>query len=60
MPAPRVWVFPNKKDAVAMASLLRAKRPTFNFVANRPKWCRAWRIAIIDTHTGQQTGWVTA
>lgn len=60
MPLPRVWVFPNKEDAIAMASLFRAKRPTLNFMVIRPKWCRHWRIAIIDIHTGQQIGWVTA
>jgi hypothetical protein len=58
MPAPRTWSFPEKADAIAVASRLRWKTPTFGFLVAKPKWCRGWRIAIYDTQTGQFTGWL--
>jgi hypothetical protein len=60
MSGPCLWTFPSPEGAILMATKLRARHGTFNYLVEKPKFCIHWRIAIIDVHTGQRLGHVKA
>jgi hypothetical protein len=60
MSGPRLYTFPQLEGAVILASRLRSRHRTFNYLVEKPPYCHNWRIAIYDTYTGQFVDWLKA